>query len=494
MDLEHIESKESLYSMADASAKSSQDSLTLRSVASTACKYIDVGTAVLAQPLFTPDVEDYGGEDTLLDVVASMETPYARILRKEFNAVVVEHHLKWMPLLSPSIAAHGGSVDLSPECQLGRYDFTQADTIVNWANKNNLKVKGHVLVWHVTSPIKLLENMDPSQVRDELKQHIFTVMGHYRGRIHIWDVVNEALAPDGSLAQNFFHQKLGPNYIEDCFRWAHQADPDAILLYNDNKVEGIGSPKSEGFYLLLADMKSRGVPIHGCGMQSHWNAAGTGPNLCPTPRQLKEQIRRIGDLGLSVNISELDVRVSQLQNPDFRAMAQTQIYHDLVAAALTEPAVNGIWLWGFTDRHTWVTSFYYDDEPLILDEQYARKPAYFGLRQALVTLTPQGRVGGDLVLDSDKDQEGRPWGHPWRNAGALANTSDHKADFSTDTRPDWELTEADNLNGFHRARTNTAESDDGIDEDVDHALSLDDEDDNDGDPIQVTAGKLPEIS
>jgi endo-1,4-beta-xylanase len=91
----------------------------------------------------------------------------------------------------------------------------------------------------VTTP-KLLEDLEPAQVKEEMRRHIFTVVGHYQGRISTWDVVNEALAPDGTLAENVFLRKLGPSYIEDAFRWAHQADPDAILLYNDNKVEGFG--------------------------------------------------------------------------------------------------------------------------------------------------------------------------------------------------------------------------------------------------------------
>ncbi|MGK3747316.1 MAG: endo-1,4-beta-xylanase [Bacillariaceae sp.] len=156
------------------------------------------------------------------------------------------------------------------------------------------------------------------------------------------------------MAENVFFRKIGPGYIEDCFRWAHQADPDAILLYNDNKVEGMNGPnkeKSDGFYHLLASLIKKGVPIHGCGIQAHFNAAGTGNKRVPTPRMVKNQIHRLGKLGLKVNISEMDCRVSQLA-PDLRQIAQRQIYHDIIVAALTEPAFDGLWLWGFTDRHS----------------------------------------------------------------------------------------------------------------------------------------------
>eukprot|EP00957_Ditylum_brightwellii_P072315 5496554-Ditylum_brightwellii.AAC.1 len=126
-------------------------------------------------------------------------------------------------------------------------------------------------------------------------------MGHFRGRIKVWDVVNEALAPDGSLANNVFLRKLGPSYIEDSFRWAHEADPTAFLVYNDNKVEGMDGPnasKSDGYYRLLQNLVERDVPIHGAGMQAHFNAAGVGRQRPPTPGMVKNQIRRIGDLGL----------------------------------------------------------------------------------------------------------------------------------------------------------------------------------------------------
>jgi endo-1,4-beta-xylanase len=288
------------------------------------------------------------------------------------------------------------------------------------------------------------EGLDTKSFAQEVKKHIFTTMGHFRGRIKIWDVVNEALAPDGTLAKNIFYRKMGPNYIERCFEWAHEADPTAILLYNDNKVEGMGvdSPnylKSEGFYNLLKDLTERKIPVHGCGMQAHFNAAGVGKNRPPTPRMVQQQIRRLGELGLRVNISEMDVRVSKLP-PNVQQIAQRQIYHDIVAAALAEKAFDGIWIWGFTDRHTWVTSFYHDDSPLILDEDYDRKEAYYGLREALSSLTPGGTVGGKgVVLDDDIDSDGNKWGHHWMQpepgeeaAGAGAG----------DARPDWEQPDA----------------------------------------------------
>ena len=128
--------------------------------------------------------------------------------------------------------------------------------------------------------------------------------------------MNESLAPDGTLANNISLKKLGPSYIEQCFRWAHEADPTAFLIYNDNKVEGMNGPnssKADGFYKLLKDLVDRETPIHGAGMQAHFNAGGVEDRQrVPTPHQVKNQIRRIGELGLKVNLSEMDVRVSKL--------------------------------------------------------------------------------------------------------------------------------------------------------------------------------------
>jgi len=469
------------------------DGNSLKEVLASAIKRIDIGAAVLPEPLFDLDLDesdehgllknasddktDYSvkGFNTHENILSSnstdyntyknqvkyakkprdregrapvnssvthiMSTTYARTLRNEFNAIVVEHHLKWAPLC---VSEPGPYDDGTPSLRLGRYDFHHADAIVDWAVKHNMKVKGHVLVWHVTSP-KLLEDLAPDDVREQLRRHIFTTMGHFRGRIKVWDVVNEALAPDGSLAENVFFRKLGPGYIEECFRWAHQADPNAILLYNDNKVEGMNGPnklKADGFYHLLAGLIKRGVPIHGCGIQAHFNASGTGRNRVPTPRMVKNQIHRLGGLGLSVNISEMDVRVSQLE-PDLREVAQKQIYHDIIAAALTEPAFDGVWLWGFTDKHTWVTQFYFEDKPLVFDELYGRKDAYYGLRDALISITSGGTVGGSVMLDSDEDENGNKWGYTWiepfSDTETESSARQHDDDINGDQRPDWEF-------------------------------------------------------
>lgn len=205
---------------------------TLRQIAASCCKHIDIGAAVLPKPLLGDSyLQVYGSDQS---ASAEFDPRYSHVLKSEFNAIVIEHHLKWSPLCED---LPGPINDGAPSNRFGRYDFAHVDATVDWALSHNMKVKGHVLCWHVTSPSFLSDDkMAGENVREELRRHIYTTVGHFRGRIHMWDVVNEALAPDGTLAHNIFLRKLGPTYIDDCFNWAHDADPDAFLIYNGGFV------------------------------------------------------------------------------------------------------------------------------------------------------------------------------------------------------------------------------------------------------------------
>lgn len=467
---------------------------TLRETAVQCCKQVYIGAAILPRPLFVPDFDDVGGADdnvvprrsqikcaTISTLTAEEEeerishstvTRYSKVLSSEFNSVVIEHHLKWTPLvIHPYLDAPPPPA--SPPRHLGTYDFHHVDSMVDWAIENDMHIKGHVLVWHVTSPVSILEKMTQTQVRNAVRRHIFTTIAYFRDRITMWDVVNEALASDGTLVENVFYRKMGPNYIEECFRWAHEADPNAFLIYNDNKVEGCGSgvdngvnqvqrnkckayapnqAKSDGFYNLLRELVQKKVPIHGAGMQAHFSAGGVKNQRPPTPSMVKRQIRRIGMLGLKVNISEMDVRISTLKNAPatgdiaddrsyVREIAQTEIYQDILTAALSEPAFHGIWLWGFTDRHTWVKNFYYDDTPLIFDEQYNRKPSYNGVLAALHSLCPRRTISPCIYLEDDVDDEGNEWGHKWMVPEPTEEEepvgSGSRRDTTKEGQPDW---------------------------------------------------------
>jgi len=296
-------------------------------------------------------------QSTFLD-----EAAYTRTLNRHFDYLTAEYEMKWDPI----------------ERQPGVYDFFGADLIVAQAQRNGQRVKGHALLWHEALP-EWVKELSPSALQAAVEDHIRTVVGRYRGRIVAWDVVNEAVADDGSgLRDTVFRQKLGDGYLELAFRVAHEADPDALLLYNDYGAEGLG-PKSEMVYELVRRLLSRGVPIGGVGLQMHVAAQSRPPSA-----DIAANMRRLADLGLLVNISEMDVRIRNVAGDQrTRLEVQRREYQDLVAVCVAEPRCHAITFWGFTDRYSWIDSFFGPDDPLLFDEAYVPKPAFFGVQDAL---------------------------------------------------------------------------------------------------------------
>eukprot|EP00935_MAST-01C_sp_MAST-1C-sp1_P000977 g977.t1 len=290
--------------------------------------------------------------------------------------------------------------------------------------------------------MKPLRKLSDADFALAVKAHIFMVMGHFRGRIKEWDVCNESLAADGSLADTQFLKKMGPGYIAQCFRWAHEADPDAILLYNDNKVEGwgLGSPhsdKADAFFRLLKSLVDANVPIHGCGIQGHFTASGVGVRRLPTPRAVARLVRRVGTLTgaggkpLTVNLSEFDVRTNGLlvegRSQSYCDWVQRRIVQDLLAACCAQPNFTGVYLWGVADHVSWVEDFYGEaDRPLVLDGEFKEKESYFGLCEAIAGAAADAgtagvRAGGVHLpaedyadLDDQSALVGKdPWGADW---------------------------------------------------------------------------------
>ena len=316
---------------------------TLRSLAES--RDFSIGAAVAAAPLRD-------------------EPAYASTIAREFNMLTPENALKFGPL-SPS---------------RGVYDFDAADAIVEFARSHSMKVRGHTLVWHMMLPAWLTEGtFAPGELRTILHDHIFTVAGRYRGQIAAWDVVNEAIADDGSLRDSIWLRAIGPEYIALAFQWAHEADPGARLFYNDYGGEGLGT-KSDAIYRLVQDLLQRGLPVHGVGLQMH-----IGLQLGPQPQELAENMRRLGALGLQIQITELDVKIQDGSGSlEKRFAKQAQIYGDLMTIALSEPNCSAYVLWGFTDRHSWIPHFTgHPDAALIFDAAYHPKPAYFAIKDAL---------------------------------------------------------------------------------------------------------------
>jgi GH35 family endo-1,4-beta-xylanase len=257
------------------------------------------------------------------------------------------------------------------------YRFEPADSLVALAEANGMAVRGHTLVWHQQLASWLTAGAwSQDTAKALLADHIATVMGHYRGRVAAWDVVNEALADDGSLRPGFWHDRIGPDYIELAFRWAHEADSAVALFYNDYNIEEINA-KSDSAYALIQRLLARGVPIHGIGLQAHFQLGGV-------PTTLAANIARFVALGLKVHITELDVRMPlpatagqlETQAADYRAVLQ--------ACLLNAPACDAVVMWGFTDRESWVPGWFPGwGAALIFDAAYQPKPAFRALYQLL---------------------------------------------------------------------------------------------------------------
>ena len=195
--------------------------------------------------------------------LAGDETIYREVLKREFNMLVGENMMKYGELCPSE----------------GHYNWTAADALVEFAEANDMRLRGHTLVWHHQLPSWLASRTwTAPEVQDLLEQHIKTVVGRYRGRILAWDVVNEAIADEGGYrTYSFWYRHLGPEYIPMAFRWAREADPHAILYYNDYSSEDI-SPKSDAIYDLVRELKQAGVPVDGVGWQMHvtegWRVIG----------------------------------------------------------------------------------------------------------------------------------------------------------------------------------------------------------------------------
>ena len=294
---------------------------------------------------------------------------YGATLAREFNLLPTENALKFR--------------NTHPERD--KYTFDNADYIVNFAQQHKLKVRGHTLVWHYPStlpPWLTDPKNSPADVKQILHDHISTVAGRYKGKIYAWDVVNEAVDDDGTLRESFWKQCLGPDYLELAFRWAHEADPKAKLFYNDYEIEGINK-KSDMVYKLLKDLRSRGVPIHGVGLQCHLFDV-------PDKADMIANIKRFTDLGLEVHITELDVPIQDMTGaPEEKLARQAQIYRQIMEVCLANKGCKAFVTWGLDDRHSWIPGFTgKPDVALLFDENYQPKPAYHAIAEVMA-IQPQ---------------------------------------------------------------------------------------------------------
>jgi endo-1,4-beta-xylanase len=276
------------------------------------------------------------------------DATYVGILNREFNMVTPENEMKW---------------DATEPSQ-NSFSYGSADRIVSHARSNNQRVRGHALAWHSQQP-GWAQSMSGTALRNAMLNHVTQVAAHYKGQIHSWDVVNEAFADGNSGARRDSNlQRTGNDWIEAAFRAARTADPAAKLCYNDYNTDGQNA-KSNAVYAMVQDFKARGVPIDCVGFQSHFNSAS------PVPSDYQANLQRFANLGVDVQITELDIEGS--------GTAQADNYGRVVRACLAVARCTGITVWGIRDTDSWRAS----GTPLLFDGNGNKKPAYTSTLNAL---------------------------------------------------------------------------------------------------------------
>ncbi|MFI6257709.1 non-reducing end alpha-L-arabinofuranosidase family hydrolase [Micromonospora zamorensis] len=277
------------------------------------------------------------------------DSTYSTIAAREFNMITAENEMK------PD----------ATQPQRGQFNFNSGDQIYNWATQRGLKVRGHTLAWHAQQP-GWMQSLSGSNLRQAMIDHINGVMGHYRGKLAAWDVVNEAFNEDGSRRQSNL-QGTGNDWIEVAFRTARAADPSVKLCYNDYNIENWSYGKTQGVYRMIQDFKSRGVPIDCVGLQTHFTG---GSSL---PSNFQTTLSSFAALGVDVALTEVDVTNSSI----------TQ-YAGLTQACLNVPRCIGITVWGVRDSDSWRSN----ESPLLFDGGGNKKAAYNSVLNALNAAPP----------------------------------------------------------------------------------------------------------
>jgi len=303
---------------------------------------------------------------------------YRAVLISEFNSVTTDYELKfnWV------------------EPQEGLYNYADGDFIVAFAMQNNMRVHAHNLIWHQALPNWVLTFQGDSAAWENLfKTHIQTEVTHYKGQVASWDVVNEALRDDNGTLRNqdvntgdgsLWRRNLGPDYIARAFQYAHEADPNALLFYNDYGQEW-GGPKLDSIVALATNLKKRGIPIDGLGMQMHIS-------INTDTAGITYALKKLAATGLKIHISELDIAVNPNNDANIvftsaLQISQANMYQFIATTyrATVPPAQQyGITTWEFSDINSWIPSYFNrKDWPLPFDSLYKKKAAYYGLLNGL---------------------------------------------------------------------------------------------------------------
>ncbi|HEX8021305.1 endo-1,4-beta-xylanase [Mucilaginibacter sp.] len=301
----------------------------------------------------------------------------SNLIIKQFNSLTPENAMKMGPI--------------HPEED--RYNWKNADAVVNFAQKNHMRIRGHNLCWHNQAPKWIFYDKSGNVVSKEvllnrLKEHIQHVVGRYKGRIYAWDVVNEAVSDDSTqfLRNSMWYKICGEDFIYKAFQFAHEADPDAQLFYNDYNTERPG--KRERLYKLLKQMIDAKIPINGVGLQAHWSI------FEPSRHELEETIERFASLGLKIQITELDMSVYPWEkNNRKKEPGERELYTKEAAERQSEQyemvfqvfrkyrdVITGVTFWNVSDAKSWLNDFPVrgrKNYPLLFDRELQPKPAFW---------------------------------------------------------------------------------------------------------------------
>lgn len=310
----------------------------------------------------------------------ALQTDEAGLLIRQFNSLTPENAMK-MGVIHP---------------REDGYNWRDADSIAAFARKNGMKLRGHTLVWHKQAPEWIFKGVNGEEVSKEvllqrLKEHITTVVKRYKGVVYAWDVVNEAISDrrEEMYRNSLWYRICGDEFIEKAFQWAHEADPEALLFYNDyNEIDPV---KRRKIIQLLNGLLSKSVPVHGIGLQGHWAINE------PSRTQLESTFEDFVTLGLKLQITELDISVYLKEHEAREKKAgdsvfaftadreQQQIEQFSMCFSVFRKyshALTGVTFWNISDRYSWLDNFPIrgrKDYPLLFDRNLQPKKAFWSV-------------------------------------------------------------------------------------------------------------------
>ena len=298
------------------------------------------------------------------------------LLLTHFNSITAENAMKMGPLQPGE----------------NKYFWPLADSIVAFGANNKLKVRGHCLVWHAQTPRWLFKdsvnnNISKQQLLNRIKSHIETVVSRYKGKVYAWDVVNEVIADDTSyFRKSPLYNIAGEDFVEQAFRYAHKADPKAILFYNDYNTEN--PAKREKIFKMLKNLLAKGVPIHGVGLQAHWSIS------TPSREELEKSIEMFSSLGLQIQFTELDISVyagrqggqlisgeksteQALFTPEMEQKQLEKYKMIFEVFRKYKKNITGVTFWNLSDKYSWLDGRGRKNFPLLFDTELKPKKAYY---------------------------------------------------------------------------------------------------------------------